>query len=160
MQVVDIVVDICFWVDMILCFCTGHTDSREKVSMSASVVVHRYLRSWFLVDLFSVIPFDDIAVATVTTVLTAQTGLSAPFRPARSLESSHSRTLTSLQQVPALSPAAAAARRPPLQEPQLARRRRHLPHREADAHVPPPGALGSLPVLLPRALAGGVCPVR
>ena len=75
--------DVCFWVDMVLCFCTGHTDSREKVSMSASVVLHHYLRSWFLIDLFSVIPFDDIAVATVTSVLTAQTGLCAPALRAR-----------------------------------------------------------------------------
>ena len=80
-QAIDILVDIFFWLDMFLCFRTGHTDDRQMVNMSATFVAKKYLLGWFIVDFVSVIPFDDIAVAAVSTALTARSSLCV--RPAQ-----------------------------------------------------------------------------
>jgi len=74
-QAVDLLVDIFFWLDMLICFRTGYTDSRQMVNMNAAFVAKKYLSTWFGVDFLSVIPFDDIAVRSVAVSLTARSSL-------------------------------------------------------------------------------------
>ncbi|ETW10407.1 hypothetical protein, variant [Aphanomyces invadans] len=56
---VETFLNVCFVADMILSFRTGVFASGE-VRMDARFVAQHYLRSWFLIDLISNIPFDKV----------------------------------------------------------------------------------------------------
>eukprot|EP00347_Sterkiella_histriomuscorum_P024049 403332479 len=58
--VIDSVVDFLFGVDMILCFFMAYYDVGEDIVDNRKKIATSYLKSWFLVDLFSIIPISQI----------------------------------------------------------------------------------------------------
>ncbi|KAM3865657.1 voltage-gated inwardly rectifying potassium channel KCNH2-like [Diretmus argenteus] len=58
LNVVDLIVDIMFIVDIIINFRTTYVNSNDEVvSHSARIAVH-YFKGWFLIDMVAAIPFD------------------------------------------------------------------------------------------------------
>ncbi|KAF3698887.1 Potassium voltage-gated channel subfamily H member 6 [Channa argus] len=58
LDVVDLIVDIMFIVDIIINFRTTYVNSNDEVvSQSTRIAVH-YFKGWFLIDLVAAIPFD------------------------------------------------------------------------------------------------------
>ncbi|KAM6919933.1 voltage-gated inwardly rectifying potassium channel KCNH6-like [Lycodopsis pacificus] len=58
LNVVDLIVDIMFIVDIIINFRTTYVNSNDEVvSQSSRIAVH-YFRGWFLIDMVAAIPFD------------------------------------------------------------------------------------------------------
>ncbi|XP_077391892.1 voltage-gated inwardly rectifying potassium channel KCNH6-like isoform X3 [Festucalex cinctus] len=58
LNVVDLIVDIMFIVDIIINFRTTYVNSNDEVvSQSARIAVH-YFKGWFLIDMVAAIPFD------------------------------------------------------------------------------------------------------
>ncbi|XP_051809624.1 potassium voltage-gated channel subfamily H member 2-like [Acanthochromis polyacanthus] len=59
LNVVDLIVDIMFIVDIIINFRTTYLNSNDEVvSQSSRIAVH-YFKGWFLIDLVAAIPFDQ-----------------------------------------------------------------------------------------------------
>jgi hypothetical protein len=56
------IVDVIFFVDMIICFFTSITDpySFEEIT-NKKIIAQTYLRLWFWVDLVSILPFYSLA---------------------------------------------------------------------------------------------------
>eukprot|EP01047_Picozoa_sp_COSAG01_P073391 COSAG01_NODE_11953_length_1828_cov_2.528051_1_plen_519_part_10 len=54
---VDIVVDLCFWADMVLAFWTGY-DKGFEVVYDKSAIVENYLYGWFLVDFVATMDWE------------------------------------------------------------------------------------------------------
>jgi hypothetical protein len=52
-------VDLCFWVDIVLSFFTGFDRGFEEI-MDKKKIAARYLKSWFLIDLIATVPWDRI----------------------------------------------------------------------------------------------------
>lgn len=59
--VLDSLVDIVFSVDIILNFHTTFVGPNREVVADAAIIRRRYLRTWFLIDLLSCIPYDGIS---------------------------------------------------------------------------------------------------
>lgn len=57
----DVVVDILFGVDLLLNFRTGTEDSWGRLVYDPKVIALHYLKTWFLIDLIAVIPFEAFA---------------------------------------------------------------------------------------------------
>ncbi|KAM8850791.1 voltage-gated inwardly rectifying potassium channel KCNH6-like isoform 4-T4 [Spinachia spinachia] len=58
LNVVDLIVDIMFLVDIIINFRTTYVNSNDEVvSQSSRIAVH-YFKGWFLIDMVAAIPFD------------------------------------------------------------------------------------------------------
>ncbi|XP_019739341.1 potassium voltage-gated channel subfamily H member 6-like isoform X2 [Hippocampus comes] len=58
LNVVDLIVDIMFIVDIVINFRTTYVNSNDEVvSQSARIAVH-YFKGWFLIDMVAAIPFD------------------------------------------------------------------------------------------------------
>ena len=56
-----LIIDVVFLVDIILTFCTTFTDSFTNVEVfDHKRIALKYLKSWFVIDLISCIPFDII----------------------------------------------------------------------------------------------------
>lgn len=55
---VETVMDVAFFIDMVLNFCTGIYLPSGEITYSARLVIQAYLRGWFCVDFFSTMPFD------------------------------------------------------------------------------------------------------
>jgi hypothetical protein len=58
--VFDYTVDIFFGVDIVIAFFTAYVDENEVLVTEWKTIVSKYLRGWFLVDLFSTLPFGLI----------------------------------------------------------------------------------------------------
>eukprot|EP00397_Hematodinium_sp_SG-2012_P005184 GEMP01005202.1.p1 GENE.GEMP01005202.1~~GEMP01005202.1.p1 ORF type:complete len:1290 (+),score=141.53 GEMP01005202.1:37-3906(+) len=68
MYILDRIVDAFFISDMILCFLTGYVTSQDMVVtevMELRKIAVRYLKSWFLIDFFSSVPFDILIMAAM-----------------------------------------------------------------------------------------------
>jgi CRP-like cAMP-binding protein len=57
---IDVCVDLCFAIDMVLSFRTGFTDADGVVNTIPSDIYMHYLKTWFAVDFCSTFPFDWI----------------------------------------------------------------------------------------------------
>lgn len=58
LNVVDLIVDIMFIVDILINFRTTYVNSNEEVvSHPAKIAIH-YFKGWFLIDMVAAIPFD------------------------------------------------------------------------------------------------------
>lgn len=58
-HVVDWIIDVLFMIDIIVNFFTAYNDNRGTVYNNCMIVKH-YLKTWFVIDLVSTIPFDKI----------------------------------------------------------------------------------------------------
>lgn len=66
LEVVDLIVDIMFIVDIIINFRTTYVnDNDEVVSHPGKIAVH-YFRGWFIIDVVAAIPFDLLLFNTHT----------------------------------------------------------------------------------------------
>ena len=55
-------VDLVFVADMVVNFYLAYSDERGMLVQSVPLIARRYLRSWFAIDLFSILPFDVLAL--------------------------------------------------------------------------------------------------
>ncbi|KAF0694782.1 Aste57867_14380 [Aphanomyces stellatus] len=70
--IADRVVDVSFFVDMILNFLTPYIDKETNQLMDEiSHITFKYIQGWFLLDFVSIIPFDVISLATEDPVVDA-----------------------------------------------------------------------------------------
>jgi hypothetical protein len=53
-------IDICFFVDIFINFCSAYYDKDFNLVDDRKVIAKSYLYSWFFVDFISIIPFDQI----------------------------------------------------------------------------------------------------
>ncbi|XP_028448940.1 potassium voltage-gated channel subfamily H member 6 [Perca flavescens] len=75
LNVVDLIVDIMFIVDIIINFRTTYVNSNDEVvSMSSRIAVH-YFKGWFLIDMVAAIPFDLLIYRSGEEVTTTLIGL-------------------------------------------------------------------------------------
>lgn len=67
-DIIGIIIDVVFWADLVLNFFTGQASpNMDVIVLDHTVVVWRYMRSWFVIDLVSVLPFDAIIAAALDT---------------------------------------------------------------------------------------------
>lgn len=59
--VLENVMDVGFFIDIVLNFFTGVQLASGDVSFDRRVIARAYLRGWFVIDLFSTFPFDKVA---------------------------------------------------------------------------------------------------
>lgn len=57
-SILDLVVDFIYFMDLIINFLTPYHDSNGIIITSRSKIFWNYIRSWFIIDLLSCIPFD------------------------------------------------------------------------------------------------------
>uniref|UniRef100_A0A3Q3F484 Voltage-gated inwardly rectifying potassium channel KCNH2 n=1 Tax=Labrus bergylta TaxID=56723 RepID=A0A3Q3F484_9LABR len=75
LNVVDLIVDIMFIVDIIINFRTTYVNSNDEVvSQSTKIAVH-YFKGWFLIDMVAAIPFDLLIYRSGEEVTTTLIGL-------------------------------------------------------------------------------------
>ena len=58
--VINTVLDLFFFIDMIIIFNSAYYDKYLKIVDDKGVIAKRYLSGWFSIDLLSIIPFDII----------------------------------------------------------------------------------------------------
>ena len=56
--VVDSIVDVVFFIDIVLNFHTTYVGSGGEVVSDPKVITINYLKSWFVIDLLSCLPYD------------------------------------------------------------------------------------------------------
>jgi len=61
-SILEVVVDVCFMVDIILNFCTGYMHGTEFIT-SRRKIAKNYMKSWFLLDFVTSIPADIVVGA-------------------------------------------------------------------------------------------------
>eukprot|EP00928_Gymnodinium_smaydae_P003153 TRINITY_DN11124_c3_g1_i3.p1 TRINITY_DN11124_c3_g1~~TRINITY_DN11124_c3_g1_i3.p1 ORF type:complete len:577 (-),score=74.51 TRINITY_DN11124_c3_g1_i3:29-1759(-) len=81
--VIDLIVDIMFICDMVLCVRTGFLDSEGVLNTVPSEIGWNYLRGWFTIDILSTFPFDWILTAATSS---SSGGLSSPLSESRTLK--------------------------------------------------------------------------
>lgn len=59
----DILVDVCFCIDMIVNFITAYRDADGQLVMNPAQIRRHYLKTWFCVDFFSTFPIDRFVEA-------------------------------------------------------------------------------------------------
>lgn len=60
--VIDIITECSFFVDMVLSFLTAYEQSDFSLHTAHSNIAKKYLKSWFIVDFFSTVPFYRLGV--------------------------------------------------------------------------------------------------
>jgi len=60
--ITNYIVDFCFMIDIIIQFNLSYYDSKYNKITSRRMIAKRYLKSWFFIDLISVIPIDALEV--------------------------------------------------------------------------------------------------
>eukprot|EP01050_Picozoa_sp_SAG11_P030389 SAG11_NODE_8972_length_958_cov_0.720605_1_plen_126_part_00 len=66
----DFIVDLCFWLDILLTFLTAYDRGFELITDKVQIAV-RYLKGWFIVDFMAVMPWGFVSDESVS------------FRPSR-----------------------------------------------------------------------------
>uniref|UniRef100_A0A3Q3BEQ5 Ion transport domain-containing protein n=1 Tax=Kryptolebias marmoratus TaxID=37003 RepID=A0A3Q3BEQ5_KRYMA len=76
LNIVDLLVDVLFIVDIVINLRTTYVDQNDEVVMQPSLIAKHYIKGWFFIDLFAAIPFDLIVfrsgsdeMATLTSLL-------------------------------------------------------------------------------------------
>uniref|UniRef100_A0A8C5IYV4 PAC domain-containing protein n=1 Tax=Junco hyemalis TaxID=40217 RepID=A0A8C5IYV4_JUNHY len=74
LNVVDLIVDIMFIIDILINFRTTYVNSNEEVvSHPAKIAIH-YFKGWFLIDMVAAIPFDLLIFGSGSEEVTGDTG--------------------------------------------------------------------------------------
>ena len=58
--IVNIIIDLFFLLDMIFSFTTAYTDEDFRAIDDRATIAKGYLKSWFLIDLLAILPFELI----------------------------------------------------------------------------------------------------
>ncbi|XP_029309277.1 potassium voltage-gated channel subfamily H member 7-like [Cottoperca gobio] len=75
LNVVDLIVDIMFIVDIIINFRTTYVNSNDEVVSQSSRIAVYYFKGWFLIDMVAAIPFDLLIYRSGEEVTTTLIGL-------------------------------------------------------------------------------------
>eukprot|EP00441_Pelagodinium_beii_P037253 CAMPEP_0197645090 /NCGR_PEP_ID=MMETSP1338-20131121/17851_1 /TAXON_ID=43686 ORGANISM="Pelagodinium beii, Strain RCC1491" /NCGR_SAMPLE_ID=MMETSP1338 /ASSEMBLY_ACC=CAM_ASM_000754 /LENGTH=1465 /DNA_ID=CAMNT_0043218587 /DNA_START=123 /DNA_END=4516 /DNA_ORIENTATION=+ len=62
-KVLDIIMDVFFFIDIILTFLTGYLDEREALETSYKKIAVRYLMTFFVIDVITVLPVEYVMLA-------------------------------------------------------------------------------------------------
>ncbi len=68
LNVVDLIVDIMFIVDIVINFRTTYVNSNEEVVSQPGRIAIHYFKGWFLIDMVAAIPFDLLIYRSVEDV--------------------------------------------------------------------------------------------
>lgn len=60
MRIISAVTDVLFFIDMLVIFNTAIHDEDMQLIVDRKKIAIKYLKGWFLIDLFAIIPFDLI----------------------------------------------------------------------------------------------------
>jgi CRP-like cAMP-binding protein len=66
MLVLDILIDICFGIDLVCSFRTAYFTSHRELIYDTSKVTMNYLKTWFFIDFVTTFPIDRVAAAFVS----------------------------------------------------------------------------------------------
>uniref|UniRef100_A0A8C1DGM2 Voltage-gated inwardly rectifying potassium channel KCNH2 n=1 Tax=Cyprinus carpio carpio TaxID=630221 RepID=A0A8C1DGM2_CYPCA len=69
LNVVDLIVDIMFVVDIVINFRTTYVNSNDEVVSQPSRIAIHYFKGWFLIDMVAAIPFDLLIYRSTTTLI-------------------------------------------------------------------------------------------
>lgn len=58
MNILNIVVDFLFFVDILICFNSSYYDEDYKIVESRKIIAREYVRSWFFIDTLAIMPFE------------------------------------------------------------------------------------------------------
>ncbi len=56
---INYIIDAIFFIDIVLCFCTAFEDENEDLIHDRCVIAKTYLKTWFFVDIISVLPVSE-----------------------------------------------------------------------------------------------------
>ena len=56
--IVDTIIDVCFFIDILVTFNSSYYDKEMKLVINRKTIVMNYLKTWFLIDVVSSIPFQ------------------------------------------------------------------------------------------------------
>ena len=59
-MIINALIDISFALDILVVFNTAFYDENFKIVVCRKRIAIKYLKSWFFIDLFAIIPFDYI----------------------------------------------------------------------------------------------------
>ena len=59
-SVLDILLDVILFIDIILCFFSAYIDSEENVIKKHKKIIITYLKGWFIIDSVSIFPISYI----------------------------------------------------------------------------------------------------
>jgi len=60
---IDLCIDLCFGLDMILSFQTAYFDeTSQKLVFSRKLIIRRYTSGWLSIDLVSTVPIDKLVI--------------------------------------------------------------------------------------------------
>uniref|UniRef100_A0A915CZU6 Cyclic nucleotide-binding domain-containing protein n=1 Tax=Ditylenchus dipsaci TaxID=166011 RepID=A0A915CZU6_9BILA len=75
LEVVDLIVDIMFIVDIIINFRTTYVNENDEVVSDPGKIAVHYFKGWFIIDLIAAVPFDLLLVNTDSDETTTLIGL-------------------------------------------------------------------------------------
>ena len=56
----NLCIDVCFGLDMILSFQTAYFDKSQTLVFSRKLIIRKYTSGWLPIDLVSTVPFDKL----------------------------------------------------------------------------------------------------
>ena len=59
-MIINNFIDICFFMDMIVVFCSAYYNSEYIIVEDRVLIAKDYIKSWFLIDFISIFPIDYI----------------------------------------------------------------------------------------------------
>ena len=62
----DYLIDAFLWIDIIVTFFSAYTDSEENLVKNLKKIIITYLETWFIVDLISVLPINEMTSTSFT----------------------------------------------------------------------------------------------
>lgn len=65
-EIINYVIDFSFGMDILVTFNTAFYDDNYKIIESRKKIAIKYLKGWFFIDLFAIIPFDLILGSTAS----------------------------------------------------------------------------------------------
>lgn len=57
-MLINMLIDLSFAFDIVIVFNTAYYDENFKIVEKRSLIARKYLKGWFFIDLFAIIPFD------------------------------------------------------------------------------------------------------
>lgn len=57
---VDTVIDVLFWIDLLVSMCSAYYDEEGKLVKSRKIVIIKYIKGWLFLDLLSCLPISYI----------------------------------------------------------------------------------------------------
>ncbi|CAG4685897.1 Cyclic nucleotide-binding domain-containing protein [Caenorhabditis elegans] len=75
LEIVDLIVDIMFIVDIIINFRTTYVNENDEVVSDPGKIATHYFKGWFIIDMVAAVPFDLLLVSTNSDETTTLIGL-------------------------------------------------------------------------------------